>query len=107
MEDKQQIPNATLVLIFGIVSIITALCCYGFIGLIFGIIGLVISNKSVKLYKNNPDLYYGYENLNAGRICAIIGIVLGAIYFLFVLIYFIAMGAMLPWAEMMNGSSTY
>ena len=36
MEYKQQLPNATLVLIFGIASIVTCFC-YGILGLIFGI----------------------------------------------------------------------
>lgn len=107
MENKQQIPNATLVLIFGIISIVTAICCYGFIGLIFGIIGLVMSNKSAKLYNNNPELYYGYENLKAGKVCSIIGIVLGAMYFLVVLVYFILLGAMIPLSEILNESGNY
>jgi len=86
--EKQKLPNATLVLIFGIISIITC-CCYGVIGLIFGIIAVVLANKAIKLYKENPENYDGYSNVNTGKILAIIGIVLNVIY-LGVTIYFYA-----------------
>ncbi|WP_299219331.1 CCC motif membrane protein [uncultured Aquimarina sp.] len=101
MENKQQLPNATLVLIFGIVSIVTCFC-YGIIGLIFGIVALVISKQSIKLYNENPELYYGYENLKAGRICAIVGISLSSLYLLFILAYIIFVGALIPWTEIIN-----
>ncbi|GLU44191.1 CCC motif membrane protein [Allomuricauda sp. NBRC 101325] len=73
--EQQKLPNATLILVFGIVSIITC-CCYGVIGLIFGIIGLVLANKALKLYAENPEMYEGVQNVKTGRILAIIGIVL-------------------------------
>lgn len=101
MENKQQLPNATLVLIFGIASIITCFC-YGFLGIIFGAIALVMAKKGNELYQANPDMYTGYENLKSGKICAIIGLILSSLYFLFILVYFIFIGAMLPWAEMLN-----
>lgn len=74
----QSLPNGTAVLILGIFSIVTCIC-YGFIGLILGIIALALSVGDVKRYKANPTLYTrsSYNNLVAGRICAIIGIVFG------------------------------
>lgn len=76
---QQQLPNATLIMILGILSIITACCCYGIVGLIMGIIALVMANKAKGLYATNPSLYTpsSYSNINVGRICAIIGIILG------------------------------
>ena len=35
--EQQKLPNATLILVFGIISIVTC-CCYGIIGLIFGVV---------------------------------------------------------------------
>ncbi len=101
MENKQQLPNATLVLVFGIISIVTCFC-YGILGLIFGIVALIVSKQSIKLYNENPELYYGYDNLKAGRICAIIGIALSSLYLIFILIYIIFVGAMIPWTEILN-----
>ncbi len=74
---QQNLPNATAVLILGIVSIVG--CCTGFLGLIFGIIGWVLAAKDIKLYQANPNAYSNYSNLNTGKILCIIGTVLGAI----------------------------
>lgn len=80
---QQALPNATAVLILGILSIATC-CCYGVIGLILGIIALVLSKKDKALYNANPSFYTegSLKNVNAGRICAIIGLVLNIIYLL-------------------------
>ena len=79
--EQQKLPNATLILVFGIVSIVTC-CCYGIIGLIFGVIGLVLANKAMQLYAENPELYDGVKNVKTGKILCIIGIVLNVIYLL-------------------------
>jgi M penetrans paralogue family 26 len=70
---QAQLPNATAVLVLGILSIVICFIC--------GIIALVMANKDMALYKNNPGLYTeaSYNNIKAGRICAIIGIALQAV----------------------------
>ena len=73
--EQQKLPNSTLILVFGIVSIVTC-CCYGVLGLIFGIIAVVMAKKATALYMESPELYTGYNNVKTGRILAIIGIVL-------------------------------
>lgn len=82
--ENQKLPNATAVIVLSIISIITC-CCFGIIGLIFGLIALFLANKDMKLYRENPELYSNYSNLNTGRILAIIATVLSAI----TLLYFI------------------
>ncbi|WP_283635373.1 CCC motif membrane protein [Aquaticitalea lipolytica] len=89
--EKQQLPNSTLILVFGIISIVTC-CCYGIIGLIFGIIALVLASKATKLYAANPDLYSDYNNVKIGKILAIIGLVLNAIYLLYIVWLFSTLG---------------
>ena len=84
--EKQKLPNSTLILVFGILSIVTC-CCYGVLGLIFGIIAIVMAKKA--LYLENPEIYSGYQNVKTGKILAIIGIILSAIYLL-INIYFYA-----------------
>tara|TARA_R100001369_G_scaffold81828_2_gene113167 strand:+ start:1255 stop:1578 length:324 start_codon:yes stop_codon:yes gene_type:complete len=86
--EKQKLPNSTLILVFGILSIVTC-CCYGVLGLIFGIIAIVMAKKATALYLENPEIYSGYQNVKTGKILAIIGIVLSAIYLL-INIYFYA-----------------
>ena len=80
---QTSLPNATAVLILGIVSIPTC-CCGGIIGLICGIIALILAKKDMDLYASTPGNYTpaSFNNLKAGRICAIIGTILSALYLL-------------------------
>ena len=89
--ENQKLPNATAVLVLGIASIITC-CCYGILGIILGIVGLVISKKDLLLYKENPTQYINYSNLNIGRILCIIGIVLSGIYLIYTIFLFSTIG---------------
>lgn len=89
--EQQKLPNSTLILVFGILSIVTC-CCYGFIGLILGIVAIVLANKATKLYAENPETYTGFQNVKTGRILAIIGVVLSAIYLLYVIYMFATIG---------------
>ena len=43
-----KLPNATTVLVMGIISILGC-CCYGIIGIVCGIIGLVLAKKDTAL----------------------------------------------------------
>jgi len=72
--ENQKLPNATAVLVLGILSILTCICYGG--GLIFGIIALVLAAKDVKIYRLTPENFTNYQSLNVGRILAIIGLVL-------------------------------
>jgi hypothetical protein len=76
--EKQKLPNSTLILVFGILSIVSC-CCYGILGLILGVIALVLAGKATKVYTENPELYTGFQNVKTGKILAIIGIVLNVI----------------------------
>lgn len=75
---RQQLPNSTLILVFGILSIVGC-CCYGIVGLIFGIIAVVMAKKATDIYNANPEMYTGYQNVKAGKIMGIIGIVLSVL----------------------------
>ncbi len=87
---QQNLPNATSVLVLGIISIVGSFC-YGIVGLICGIIGLVLANRDRKLYKEAPELYSqsSYGTSNAGRTCAIIGIVLSSLIIVMVVSFLI------------------
>lgn len=85
--EKQTVPNSTLILIFGILSII-ACCCGGLPGLIFGIVALFLAKSAKETYTTNPELYSGYGNVSTGRVLAIIGIVLSSLYLVAMIVYF-------------------
>ena len=104
---KESLPNATATLVLGILSIV--LCGTG---IVLGIIALVISSNGKKEYKENPDKYTesSFKNLNAGRICAIIGLCISGLYLLFFILYFVfafSLFSSLPFEEMMESSGQY
>ena len=90
------LPNATASLVLGIIAIVGAFC-YGIVGIICGIIGLILANKDRRLYQSTPELYAqaSYSTSNAGRTCAIIGLILGSIFLLIMIIYFIVFGSLI------------
>ena len=90
--EQQKLPNSTLILVFGILSIVTC-CCWGIIGLILGVAAIVLANKATKIYAENPEAYTGYSNVKTGRILAIIGVVLSAIYLIVIVYFYATVGA--------------
>ncbi len=89
--EQQKLPNSTLILVFGIISIVTC-CCYGILGLIFGIIAMVMAKKATAVYLENPEQYTGYQNVKTGKILAIIGIILSSLYLIYVIWIFATIG---------------
>lgn len=89
--EQQKLPNSTLILVFGILSILTC-CCYGILGLILAIIALVMAKKATAIYMEAPEQYTGYSNVKTGRILAIIGLVLNLIYLVYVIWLFATLG---------------
>ena len=89
--ENQKLPNATAVLVLGILSILTCICYGG--GLIFGVIALFLAASDLKLYRLTPENYNNYQNLNIGRILSIIGIVL-SILMIIIVVWFISIVGM-------------
>ena len=81
------LPNATAVLVLGIMSIPTCFC-FGIVGLVLSIIALVLASKDTMLYNANPTQYTlaSYNNLKAGKVCSIIGLCFSSIYLFFVIL---------------------
>lgn len=90
----KKLPNATAVLVLGILSICFC-AAWGIPGLAMGIIALVLFKKDKALYESDPEAYeQSYKNSNAGKICAIVGISLSAFTFFFIIVYFLIIGSM-------------
>ena len=78
---KRPLPNATASLVLGIISIV--LCwCYGIVGFICGVIGLILAIKDSKTYKESPNSFTisSINNYKAGLICSIIGTALSLLF---------------------------
>jgi len=98
---QSPVPNSTAVLVLGILSIVFCFC-YGIVGIVLGILAIVMGSKGAALYKAAPNNYSlaSYNNLKAGKICGIIGLILSCLYIIFIIIYIAVIGAALtamPW----------
>ncbi len=91
MGGQEVLPDASAVLVLGILSLV--LC--GIIGLILGIIGLTKAKKSIEAYNIDPSRYSlaSYKNVTAGKTCSLIGVILGSIGTVITIIYVIAIVA--------------
>ncbi|GEM_PF-772696 len=92
---NEKVPNSGGILALGIISIIPGCFCYALPGVICGIIALVMASKSLKLIEENPTRYTdsSIQQLKAGKVCAIIGLSLSSLFFLFIILYAIIMGS--------------
>lgn len=93
---QQNLPNATTALVLGILSILGSFC-YGIVGLICGIVGLILANRDKKLYQISPELYLAssFGTSNSGRICCIIGIILSSLLVILIMVVIIVFGALI------------
>ena len=89
----EPVPNSTGVLVLGILSIVFCIF-YGFIGLTLGIVALSLAAKGKSSYEAEPHRYnlQSWNSLKAGRICAIVGTSLSALYLVFVIIFIALIG---------------
>lgn len=83
---RLNIPNSGGILSLGILSILSICCCGGFLAPILSIIALVMASKSLKTYHQNPDYYTisSLNNIKAGKITAIIGLVLAGFFLIYI-----------------------
>ena len=83
-----KIPGANTILILGILSI-GSCWCWGIPGLVFSIIALRLGRQATKMYADEPAKYRiaSYQNLEAGKVCAIIGLALSIVYLLVAVLF--------------------
>ncbi len=91
-QQQRPLPNATIVLVLGILSIVA--CCFYGLGIILGIVAIVLAAKDKKLYNAEMEAYTvsSLKNLNAGRVCAIIGLILSALYLILIIVMIAVFG---------------
>ena len=91
-QQQRPLPNATIVLVLGIISIVA--CCFYGLGIILGIVAIVLAAKDKKLFAAEPELYTAssLKNLNAGRVCGIIGLSLSALYLILIIVVIATFG---------------
>lgn len=88
IQGSKNLPNATAVLVLGILSIVSC-WLYGIIGVILGIIAIVLHKKDKAVYATNPAMYeQSFKNSKAGNVCGIIGLILSGLFFLYIIFAF-------------------
>lgn len=103
--------NSTVTLILGIASIPMCFCSiipyigilFVLIGLALPIIALIISKDEWRAYKLNPSSFHSGDagNMKAGRICALVGLLLNGLLVLLIIGLLLVVG--LSFAEAMSG----
>ena len=98
------LPNSSLVLILGILSIVFSCWYFSVAGVIMSIIALIVANQDLKLYSSNMQRYTlsSYNNIKAGRICAIIGLTVAMIFFIFFILIIVGIVATFPFWGMID-----
>jgi hypothetical protein len=76
--------NGTLILILGILSIV--ICC---VGIILGPISWIMGNNALKTLDQYGDALGQRSNVNTGRICGIVGTIVGALVLISNIISFV------------------
>ncbi|NER09036.1 hypothetical protein SAMN06265375_1011482 [Muriicola jejuensis] len=100
--NQQSLPGASNALTMGILSVVLTLLCCGPFGIIFTILGLNSASKAERIYKENPGMYSGYENVKTGRVLSYVGLALALLYLLFIILYFGAIIALITAGEFDN-----
>lgn len=87
---KETAPYAVASLVLGICSLLFA-CVFA--GFVCAIIGLVLANKGLRYYREQPDLYGGSGMLKAGKVTSILGIIFGAFWIFWVVVVILLFSA--------------
>lgn len=81
------LPNATTVLVLGIISIAGCLF-WGIPGIVCGIIAIVLHKKDKALYETDVQAYeMSFKSSRAGQICGIVGLCLSVLCLVFMVFY--------------------
>ncbi len=101
---RQDLPNSTAVLVLGILSIVLSCWYFSIIGVVLSIIALVLSGKDLTRYYSNPNQFTdsSFHNLKSGRVCAIIGLTVAVIFFIFMVLILVGVFVTMPFWGMMD-----
>jgi hypothetical protein len=94
---QQNLPNSKTVLVLGILSIVLSIWYFSIVGVVLSILALVLANRDLSLYYSNKSQYTlsSFNNLKAGRVCAIIGLAVAVVFFIFFIL--ILIGIFVTW----------
>jgi small-conductance mechanosensitive channel len=93
------LPNSHTILVLGILALV--FCWWhiiSIVGIILSIVTLYLAKKELSIYYSQPGNYTlsSLNNVKAGRVCAIIGLIISIIIFVVALLTIIGFIAMMP-----------
>ena len=94
---QQNLPNSRTVLVLGILSIVFSSWYFSIVGIVLSTLALVLANRDLSIYYSNKSQYTlsSFNNLKAGRVCAIIGLAVAILFFIFFIL--ILVGIFVTW----------
>ena len=96
---QTNLPNSNTILVLGILSLVFSWWhILSIIGIVLSIVTLVLGRKELFLYYTQPNNYTisSLNNVKAGRVCAMIGLILSVRVFIFALLMIIGRFPLLP-----------
>lgn len=89
--EQQKTPYGVISLIAGILSIL--LCwCYFIPSLLLSLTAIILGNKDINIYREDPEMYAEPGNAKAGKIMGIIGLILAALFLAYIIWIFQKLG---------------
>jgi hypothetical protein len=106
--NHNKLPADSTAMILGIIALVLGLagcCCYGIVAIVpltMSIIGLVMANKSIREFNENPEAYspQSRSNVATAKIINIIALEFNSIIFIFFIIVFFLYGTLFSAAIM-------
>ena len=91
------LPNSRRVLVLGVLSIVFSSWYFALVGIVLGTGALYFAKRDQMLYDSNRNHYslVSYNNLKAGRVCAVIGLSVSILFCLF--FFLILAGVFVTW----------
>ncbi len=100
--NQNRLPADSSAMTLGIIALVVLFlgCCCGFfsiVSLALSIIGLVSANKSIRLFRENPDVYssFSYTNVNNAKILNIVAVAVSGIITMLYVAYFMIYGVLI------------
>jgi hypothetical protein len=96
---QMNLPNSNTILVLGILSLV--FCWWHILsiaGIVLSIVTLSMTNKELSLFYTRPNDFTlsSLNNVKAGRICAIIGLIISILVFIVAVLMIIGLFALLP-----------
>ncbi|MBQ0786974.1 MAG: hypothetical protein KBT69_05715 [Oceanihabitans sp.] len=100
--NPNRLPADSSAMTLGIIALVVLFlgCCCGFfsiVSLALSIIGLVSANKSIRLFRENSDVFssFSYTNVNNARILNIVAVAVSGIITMLYVAYFMIYGVLI------------